>query len=226
MLVMKTMTDLERRVAIFAALADSTRLRIVDLLTLGDLSSSEIGAALHLRSNLIAHHLRVLEQARIVSRTRSEFDRRRSYMGLRPEVFDTLTPPSVAPPTRVLFVCTANSARSQLAETIWREVSAIEVASAGTAPGAHVNPEAVAAAARHGLQIDHRRRPRHVDEVRDAGDLVITVCDDAHERLADGDDLHWSVRDPARTGTPAAFDEAFDTLSHRIRALSSRLLAA
>ena len=51
------MTDLERRAGIFAALADQTRLRIVDLLTLGDLSSSEIGTALDLRSNLIAHHL-------------------------------------------------------------------------------------------------------------------------------------------------------------------------
>ena len=81
------MTDLERRAGIFAALADQTRLRIVDLLTLGDLSSSEIGTALDLRSNLIAHHLGVLESAQIIARTRSEFDRRRSYIGLRPEVF-------------------------------------------------------------------------------------------------------------------------------------------
>jgi len=220
------MTDLARRAAIFAALADQTRLRIVDLLTLGDLASSEIGSALDLRSNLIAHHLGVLESARIVTRTRSEFDRRRSYIGLRPEVFETLAPPSVPAPARVLFVCTANSARSQLAEVIWRDASPIEVASAGTRPAPTVNAEATAAAARHGLVIDPDRRPRHLDEVRAEGDLVITVCDDAHERLLADDDLHWSVRDPARLGTPAAFDAAFDTLSQRIRALSSRLLAA
>lgn len=226
MVWMKTMTELERRAAIFAALADQTRLRIVDLLTLGDLSSSEIGTTLDLRSNLIAHHLGVLESARIITRTRSEFDRRRSYIGLRPEVFDTLAPPSVDPPTRVLFVCTANSARSQLAETIWRDLSPVDVASAGTRPAAGVNPQAAAAAARHGLAIDQRRRPRHVNDVREDGDLVITVCDDAHEQLRTRDDLHWSVSDPARVGTPAAFDAAFDALRLRIRALSSRLIAA
>lgn len=220
------MTDLERRAGIFAALADQTRLSIVDLLTLGDLSSSEIGTALDLRSNLIAHHLGVLESAQIVTRTRSEFDKRRSYIGLRPEVFDTLAPPSVSPPRRVLFVCTANSARSQLAETIWRDLSAIDVVSAGTRPAAAVNPEATASAARHGLTIDSARPPQHVDDVRTEGDLVITVCDDAHERLRSRDDLHWSIRDPARVGTPAAFDSAFDTILQRVRALSSRLIAA
>jgi protein-tyrosine-phosphatase len=223
---MESMTDLERRAGIFAALADQTRLRIVDLLTLGDLSSSEIGATLDLRSNLIAHHLGVLESAQIVARTRSEFDRRRTYIGLRPEVFDTLAPPSVIPPPRVLFVCTANSARSQLAETIWRDASAVDVASAGTRPAEEVNPAAIAAAARHGLTMDISHPPQHIDDVRADGDLVITVCDDAHERLRDGDDLHWSIRDPARVGTAAAFDDAFDALCLRIRALSSRLVAA
>lgn len=223
---MGMMTDLERRAAIFAALADQTRLRIVDLLTLGDLSSSEIGTALGLRSNLIAHHLGVLESAQIVARTRSEFDRRRSYIGLRPEVFDTLAPPSVIPPRRVLFVCTANSARSQLAEAIWRDTSPVAVASAGTRPAEAVNPEATASAARHGLAMDTVHPPRHIDEVRADGDLVITVCDDAHERLRDGDDLHWSIKDPARIGTAAAFDAAFDSLFQRIRAFSSRLVPA
>lgn len=222
----EAMTELERRAGIFAALADQTRLRIVDLLTMGDLSSSEIGSNLGLRSNLIAHHLGVLESARIIARTRSEFDKRRSYIGLRPEVFDTLAPPSVAPPRRVLFVCTANSARSQLAEVIWRGMSAIEVASAGTRPADEVNPGATASAARHGLAIDTSIRPRHIDDVRSDGDLVITVCDDAHETLFARDDLHWSIRDPARVGTAAAFDAAFETLWQRIRAFSSRLAVA
>lgn len=217
------MTDLERRVAIFAALADQTRLRIVDLLTLGDLSSSEIGTALDLRSNLVAHHLRTLESARIIARTRSEFDRRRSYIGLRAEVFDTLAPASVSPPERVLFVCTANSARSQLAEAIWRDTSSVPAASAGTRPAAAVNPGAAAAASRHGLRIDSARRPRHIDEVRADGDLVITVCDDAHERLRSRDDLHWSIPDPAAKGTTAAFDSAFESIGLRIRAFTSRL---
>jgi protein-tyrosine-phosphatase len=220
------MTDLERRVGIFAALADQTRLRIVDLLTMGDLSSSEIAAALDLRSNLVAHHLRTLETAEIIARTRSEFDRRRSYVGLRPEVFDTLAPASVRAPDRVLFVCTANSARSRLAEAIWRDASPVPSTSAGTRPARAVNPDAVATASRHGLDIDTSRRPQHIDDVKTDGDLVITVCDDAHEQLRDGDDLHWSIADPAAEGTASAFDAAFDALRDRIRVFASRLSVA
>ena len=222
----ESVTDLKRRADIFAALADQTRLRIVDLLTLGDLSSSEIGTQLGLRSNLVAHHLGVLESAHIIARERSEFDRRRSYIGLRPEIFNTLAPASVPVPSRVLFVCTANSARSQLAEVVWKDLSSIPVASAGTTPAAEVNPGAVASAERHGLAIDERRPPRHIDEVRSAGDLIITVCDDAHERLATRDDLHWSIRDPARVGTAAAFDAALESLHRRIRGFVSRLAPA
>lgn len=217
------MTELKRRAGVFAALSDPTRLRIVDLLTLGDLSSSEIELLLELRSNLVAHHLRVLEKAGIVGRTRSEFDKRRSYIGLRSEVFDTLTPGSVDLPQRVVFVCTANSARSQLAEAIWRDSSAIPAASAGMHPGAVVNPGAVEAAARHGLRIDGGRSPQHISTVLADHDLVITVCDSAHEQLTGLDDLHWSIPDPAPVGTPEAFDSAFALIAQRIRALSLRL---
>lgn len=220
------MSELERRTAVFAALADPTRLRIVDLLGIGDLSATEIGDELALRSNLVAHHLRVLESARVIARTRSEFDRRRSYIGLRPEVFDTLAPATMARPERVLFVCTANSARSQLAEVIWRRESPVPAASAGIRPGAAVNAGAVAAAARHGFTIDAHAKPRHLDEVRERGDLVVTVCDDAHERLLGADDVHWSIPDPAPVGTPAAFDSAFATLSRRVRTLIAKLPTA
>lgn len=220
------MTDLERRVAIFAALAEQTRLRIVDMLTMGDLSSSEIAAGLGLTSNLVAHHLGVLESAHIIVRSRSEFDRRRSYIGLRPEVFDTLAPAGVPAPARVLFVCTANSARSRMAEVIWRETSSVPAISAGTRPAPAVNPGAIEAAARHGLEIDTDRRPQHIDDVRTTDDLVITVCDDAHERLRRRDDLHWSIPDPAAKGTAAAFDAAFETIRRRVRAFASRLAVA
>jgi protein-tyrosine-phosphatase len=217
------MTDVRRRVAVFAALADPTRLRIVDLLTLGDLASSEIELLLKLRSNLVAHHLRVLEKAEIVSRTRSEFDKRRSYIGLRTDIFDTLAPSSVERPERVVFVCTANSARSQLAEAIWRKSSDIPAVSAGMNPSPGINAAAVEAAARHGLAIDRAKRPLHVDQVLDENDLVITVCDGAHERMAGRDDLHWSIPDPAPLGTPEAFDSTFAQIAHRIQGLSLRL---
>lgn len=220
------MTELKRRVAIFAALADPTRLQIIDLLTLGDLAPSEIELLLKLRSNLVAHHIRVLEKAQIISRTRSEHDKRRSYIGLNAEIFETLTPGNVTVPERVVFVCTANSARSQLAETIWRSASDIPTASAGMAPAPSVNPGAVDVAARHGLRIDRAVRPLPVEQVLLDDDLVITVCDSAHEQLTGRDDLHWSIPDPARSGTPEAFERAFDQISQRIQALAARLRAA
>ncbi len=217
------MTELKRRAAVFAALSDPHRLHIVDLLTLGDLSSTEIQEQLGIRSNLVAHHLDVLERARILTRTRSESDRRRSYIHLLPEAFDSLAAATVPAPERVLFVCTANSARSRIAEAIWRDTTGIPVASAGIRPAASVNPGAVAVANRHGLVIDDRL-PRQVDDVATAQDLVITVCDSAHEELSGRDDLHWSIPDPAATGTPEAFERAFRMITQRIRALTARLL--
>ncbi|MET0672318.1 MAG: ArsR family transcriptional regulator [Microbacterium pygmaeum] len=220
------MTDLDFRVAVFAALADRTRLRIVDLLTLGDLASSEISRDLGLGTNLVAHHLHVLETAAIITRSPSEFDKRRNYISLRPEVFDTLAPRAIPQPSRVLFVCTANSARSQLAEAIWQDSSTVPSASAGIRPADSINPGALSAARRHGLRIDEGRQPRRFEDAREDGDLVITVCDAAHEQLLGRDDLHWSIPDPAPAGTSRAFDDAFDQISHRIRALSGRLVTA
>ena len=218
--------DLTKRAAVFAALSDPTRLQIVDLLTVGDLSSTELQSVLDIGSNLVAHHLRVLERSNIVERTRSEFDRRRSYVSLRPEVFDSLTPREIARPERIVFVCTANSARSQIAEALWRETSTIPALSAGTRPASEINPSAVSTAKRHGLTIDSTRRPVQVEQILTDTDFVISVCDSAHEGLAGRDDLHWSIPDPAALATREAFDEAFALISRRIDAFASRLVAA
>ncbi|MCS5717598.1 helix-turn-helix domain-containing protein [Herbiconiux sp. CPCC 205763] len=219
------MADLKRRASIFAALSDPTRLGIVDLLTLGDLSSTDIQLTLGVKSNLVAHHIRVLEKAGVLSRSRSEFDRRRSYVRLQPEAFDALTPRALAVPDRVVFVCTANSARSQLAEAMWRAESEIPVASAGMQPAAAINAGAVDVAERHGIAIDPAKSPRLLSDVLAETDLVITVCDNAHERMGGRDDLHWSIPDPAPLGTPEAFERAFGLIAQRIKALSSRLVA-
>ena len=135
--------DLRRRVARHAALADATRLRIVDLLILGDRSPTELQTALGISSNLLAHHLNLLEQAGIVRRSKSEADGRRSYVRLVPAAFDDLVPSERRSARRVLFVCRGNSARSQLAAALWNTMSAIPVASAGTHPAASVAPGAV-----------------------------------------------------------------------------------
>ena len=124
-----------------------------------------------------------------------------------------------------MFVCTANSARSQLAAALWRHASPVPAASAGTNPAERIDPGAIAVAERHRLPL-RRLRPRSIGDVQAGGDLVITVCDLAHEELGDRADLHWSVPDPARTGTPAAFDRAYHELTWRISDLAPRLRPA
>lgn len=68
------------RALVRAALGEPARLAIVDQLVLGDASPSEIGRQLGLPSNLLAHHLKLPEQAGVIERSRSERDRRRSYL--------------------------------------------------------------------------------------------------------------------------------------------------
>ena len=220
------MSELERRASAFGALADPRRLEIVDLLAIGDLAPSEIAARLGLSSNLVAFHLGVLERRGIVRRSRSESDGRRNYVRLRPEAFLTLAPDPVPVTGRVVFVCTANSARSQLAAAIWASHSVIPAASAGTTPGAEVNPGARAAAKRIGVSIAPDARPEDLATVYRSGDYLISVCDHAHAWLRGRDDAHWSVPDPATAGTAVAFDTTAADLRSRIARVAPRLIVA
>lgn len=218
-------SDVERRATVHAALADPARLRITDTVGAGDASPSELAAILAMPSNLLAHHLHVLEQAGIITRRRSEGDRRRTYWQLVPGTLDTLAGPPARPVRRVLFVCTANSARSHLAAALWQRASKVPVASAGTHPAAAIDPGAMAAAQRHQLPLP-RRRPRHIGDVWHDGDLVITVCDLAHEELGELAGVHWSVPDPVPDGAPGSFDAALAELGRRIDLFAPRLTAA
>jgi ArsR family transcriptional regulator, arsenate/arsenite/antimonite-responsive transcriptional repressor / arsenate reductase (thioredoxin) len=216
--------DLARRAAVHAALADPARLRIADTLLAGDASPSGLAAMLAMPSNLLAHHLHVLEQAGVITRRRSEGDRRRTYLRLISGTLDSLAaPPAVAAP-RVLFVCTANSARSHLAAALWRRASGVPAVSAGTHPGPAIDPGAIATARRHRLPLP-RLRPRHISEVRGEGDLVVTVCDMAREELGRQAAVHWSVPDPVPAGDPAGFDATVAELSDRVGRLAPRLAA-
>lgn len=209
---------LEDRAAVHHALGDPSRLAIADALALGEASPTELQALLDLPSNLLAHHVRVLDRAGVVRRTRSEADRRRTYLALVPGVLDALGAVARRDAARVVFVCTQNSARSQLAAALWNAgAGAVPATSAGTRPAAAVHPGAVAAARRHRVPLDPVV-PRHADEVLDAGDLVVTVCDAAHEERPG--DAHWSVADPVRSGEPAAFDRALTDLAERISRLA------
>jgi ArsR family transcriptional regulator, arsenate/arsenite/antimonite-responsive transcriptional repressor / arsenate reductase (thioredoxin) len=217
-------SDLARRAVLHAALADTARLQITDTLLTGDASPSELAAMLAMPSNLLAHHLGVLEQAGIITRRRSEGDRRRTYLQLNPGALDAVAAPTARAALRVLFVCTANSARSHLAAALWRRASNVPAVSAGTHPAAAIDPGAVAAAQRHQLPLP-RLRPRRIGDVRQTGDLVVTVCDLAHEELGEAGAVHWSVPDPVPTGDPGSFDAALAELSHRVERLAPRLAA-
>jgi len=218
-------TGLLRRAAVHAALGDAARLQIVDLLTVGDRSPVELQLALGMPSNLIAHHLKALEDAGLISRHRSEADRRRSYLSLEREALAGIVPGGAMTAPRVVFVCTANTARSHLADALWKQASRVPSTSAGTHPADRIAPGAVEAARRHGLDLPDAT-PRGLDGVVGPGDLVITVCDRAHEELGDEAGLHWSVPDPVAAGTKRAFEEAYRLLAQRVEELAPRIAAA
>ncbi|QCB96018.1 ArsR family transcriptional regulator [Arthrobacter sp. PAMC25564] len=221
----ETIDGFRARVAKHAALADPARLRIVDLLTLGDFSPTELQAELEMPSNLVSHHLRVLEVAGLATRHRSEADRRRSYLRLAAGALEGLVPGAEHGARRVLFVCTKNSARSQLAAALWQQVSEIPSTSAGTHPAERIARGAIEVARRHGVDLADLP-PRRLDQVAGEGDFVVTVCDNAHEELVGLGGVHWSVPDPLRLGTEEAFDKAFNDIAHRINDLAPRVLAA
>jgi protein-tyrosine-phosphatase/DNA-binding transcriptional ArsR family regulator len=206
----------EQRARVHAALGDTSRLAIVDALGASDRSPQELQQQFDIPSNLMAHHLDVLEEAGLIERRRSSGDGRRRYVHLRGAILDRVRQRASITAGPALFVCTGNSARSQLAAALWASMTAAPAISAGTHPAARVHPGAVAAGRRAGLDLT-AATPRALDDVRERPALAITVCDRAHEELAPGPDwLHWSIPDPVPTGTPAAFDATVAELRRRI----------
>jgi protein-tyrosine-phosphatase/DNA-binding transcriptional ArsR family regulator len=210
----------DERAAVHAALGEPVRLAIVDELALSDLAPSALAERFGLAGNLLAHHLDVLERVGLIERTVSSGDRRRRYVRLRHHALRDLGPRSAGRHGRALFVCTGNSARSQLAAALWRQRTGEPASSAGTHPAARVHPGAVAAAGRAGLDLADAT-PRTLTDDDLGADIVVTVCDRAREELAPGDEwLHWSVPDPVDAGTPHAFDTTVAELDARITVLS------
>src|SRR3712207_2605484 len=117
--------------------------------------------------------------------------------------------------TKVLFLCTHNSARSQMAEGLLRHLAGdrFEVASAGT-EATRVRPLAIEAMAELGVDVSRQESKtleRYLDE---PFDYVVTVCDDANEACpvfpGARKRLHWSFRDPSRaTGSEEERLEVF-----------------
>jgi arsenate reductase len=128
---------------------------------------------------------------------------------------------------RVLFLCTGNSCRSQMAEGLLRHLAAerFDVASAGTEPST-VNPLAIAAMREIGIDISGHRSKSATDFLREHFAYVITVCDNANERCPifpfAVKRLHWPLDDPAaavgnEAERMAGFRRVRDDIAQRVR---------
>lgn len=134
---------------------------------------------------------------------------------------------------RVLILCTANSARSQMAEGLLREIAGdrLEIHSAGSQPSV-VNPFAIAAMKRRGIDLSNHRS-KHLNEFIDQSfDYVITVCDKAAQTCpvfpGKAERIHWGFPDPADaqgTGDEilASFEQVRDDLEQTLREWVTRL---
>ncbi len=127
---------------------------------------------------------------------------------------------------RVLILCTANSARSQMAEGVLRHLAGeqVEVFSAGSTPSV-VNPMAIRAMAEIGVDISGHRSKSLMEFIQQPFDFVITVCDNAAETCpafpGRAQRIHWSFPDPAAVESEdaklAAFRSVRDGLIERFR---------
>lgn len=234
-------------------LAHELRWSLLEALARSDRRVQELVELVGQPANLVSYHLRRLRDQALVRERRSAADGRDVYYsvdlerirGLYFATGETLHPalaqPGIeeasdttsrtSPPTRVLFLCTHNSARSQMAEGILRHIAGdrVEVQSAGTEV-TRVHPLAVAAMELKKIDINqNQHRSKHMDEF--AGqtfDYVVTVCDNARESCpifpGDPERIHWSIADPSAVeGDDAtklhAFSAAADELAGRIRYL-------
>jgi protein-tyrosine-phosphatase len=129
--------------------------------------------------------------------------------------------PAATATGRILFLCTGNSARSQMAEalTVLRSDGHVQARSAGSAPKA-LHPEAVRVMAERGVDLSGAR-PKHLDELEgEPFDRVVTLCDKVKEVCPEfpggTEAVHWSIPDPSVDGGREAFRRTADELDTRI----------
>jgi protein-tyrosine-phosphatase len=204
----------------FASLGDPHRLAIAEELGRSDRTPAELANLVGLPSNLLAHHLNILEMAGLVERRRSEGDARRRYLVLRPFAV-SIGRPSHRPRGSVLFVCSHNSARSQFAAALWQARTGQLAQSAGHAPASRIHALAIRAADDHGLDL-RGATPKSFQHVTGKPELVVTVCDVANEGDIpfSAERKHWSIPDPVTDGRIGAFRSAFKEIQIRIDRLT------
>jgi arsenate reductase len=136
-------------------------------------------------------------------------------------------------PIKIMFVCTGNSARSQMAEGFARQLGQgrIEAHSAGMEPS-RLNPFAVAAMREKGIDISPQRSKTFDEDLARRMDVVVTVCGNADERCPvlppEVKKLHWPLEDPAAAkGTDAeilaTFRKSRDEIETQVLELTRRL---
>ena len=224
------------------------RWRLLSELGRSDRQVRELCALVGRPQSLVSYHLGKLRTHGMVSMRRSSADRRDTYYSvdlmrcgeLLATTADALHPGlrltpssgserrgcSGAAPLRLLFLCSGNSARSQMAQALVEQLAggALDVDSAGSHPKP-LHPNAVRAMREHGIDIAGRRS-KHLGEFADQPfAYVVTLCDRVREvcpAFPDRPDLiHWSIPDPAREGdanvdTYPAFQRTATELATRI----------
>jgi protein-tyrosine-phosphatase len=237
-------------------LADAHRWRILQELSRSDRRVHELTHRLGEPQNLVSYHLRALRDAGLVSSKRSAADGRDTYYriefvrciaewrsaaaALQPGLELAATAPSpvvsVRRGTRVLFLCTGNSARSQIAEAVLRHATSgrVDARSAGSHPKA-LHPIAVRVMAERGIDISAATTKHLRRFARTRFDRVVTLCDKVREICPEfpgqPETAHWSVTDPALEGdTDAesypAFVRTADDIIRRVAVLIAQLSPA
>ena len=216
------------------------RWAILGELARSDLRVRELTAVLDARQSLVSYHLGRLRASGLVAARRSSFDGRDTYyrvdlarcQELFAETGGALHPALrlVAPPAppqpqlaRVLFLCTGNSGRSQIAEGIARSIAPdrVEPFSAGSRPKP-VHAEAIRAMSERGIDISGAQSKHLSVYAADRFDHVVSLCDRVREVCPEfpgnPDTAHWSVPDPAaEPESPRAFARTADELTERLR---------
>jgi protein-tyrosine-phosphatase len=231
--------------------AHPLRWRLLSELVRGDRRVRELCALLERPQNLVSYHLGRLRAEGLVSSRRSAADARDSYYmldlgrcgellassgrALHPALRLAELPrrewdrPSRAARPRVLFLCTGNSARSQIAEALVQLLTggAVEAASAGSHPKP-LHPNAVRVMRERGIDIAGRRSKQLSEFADQRFNYVISLCDRVREVCPEFPDhpelTHWSIPDPAREGSTdaenyPAFERTASELATRIRFL-------
>ncbi len=229
--------------SVIKLLAHDVRWGLLKALTVSDLRVQELSSLVNEPMNLVSYHLKKLRQDDLVTTRRSEADGRDLYYSLdvgklrtlyqqagyalHPAMSTILQPePTVAAthPLRVLFVCTHNAARSQMAEALLRHSGAEKIAvfSAGNVP-TEVHPDTLSTLQALGIPLSGQYAKSLEVFKGQAFDYVITVCDRAREicpTFPGGKQLHWGFADPLNIQNEidrrAAFEQIASQLSSRI----------